>query len=293
MNIISKLAGKFQITKFDRHGITKIYPWSNNLVLDSGLNQIGIGNFLTHCYVGSGNSEPIPTQSALDSQVGSTTTILSQSTSASPVAPYYGYMLIQFRFSIGTVTGNLSEVGVGWADALFSRALILDEYNEPVTITVLSTEGLVVTYMLRNYVPEIDNTFITTIADISRTCVVRTANATLGSVSVGWGITGTKVGLPATNSIIAYDGNLSAVTQVPSGTAANSTNGTTNAYSNNSYEIGLIGQWNQATANYVGGIKSFFLPSSGMGAFQISVDPAIMKTNDRILTMSFKVQWGR
>lgn len=294
MTIISRLSGRFQIAKYTKYGITKVYPTFDNIVTDIGLNQIGIDSFLTHCYVGSGNSTPIPSQSGLDAQVGSpTTNIISQSAGASQTEPYYGYRLLQYRFAIGTVTGNLSEVGVGWADALFSRALILDEFGDPVSITVLENEGLLVTYLIRNYVPTTDTEFTVTINGEVRNCVLQASNATSGSTTTGWGITGEQVMLPASNSLIAYDGLLGTIFQSPNGIFANSTTGATAAYVNNSHEIGYTGIWNLSVANFASGIRAFFIPSSGMGAFQCSVDPPIMKTDAKYLSMSFKILWSR
>ena len=294
MNIISKLSGQYQITVYNKDGIKFKSNWFDNIVTNVGLNQIGIGSFLTHCYVGSGTSIPIASQSSLDNQVGSpTTTIISQSAGASQTDPYHGFSLILFRFPIGSVTGNLSEVGVGWASALFSRALITNELGEPITVTVLENEGLVVTYLIRNYVPEEDNTFSVLIADQTRTCTMRVSNATSGSTTIGWGISGSQIQVPSITAVIAYDGNLGTIFQQPSGTFANSTNALNSAYVNNSYERGFSVSWTQNVANFTNGIKSFFLPTNGIGAYQFSVDPPIMKISTRILTMSFKVSWAR
>ena len=295
MNIISELSGQYQITVYTKDGIKFRSKWFDNIVTDAGLNQIGIGNFLTHCYVGSGNSTPIPTQSSLDNQVGSSTTeIFSQSAGASPTPPYHGYRNVSFRFAIGSVTGNLSEVGIGWIDALFSRALIVDDFGLPTTITVLENEGLVVTYLIRNYVPIADNSFMAIIADEVRNCTMRVSNATSGSTTTGWGFEGTPVrvrtGVP---SIIAYDGDLGTIFQQPSGAFAVCTSTGNADYINNSYERGFSASWTQNVANFTNGIKSFFLPSVGLGAYQFSVDPPIMKNISRMLTMSFKIQWSR
>jgi hypothetical protein len=293
--MMNTLAGKYKLSVYSCDNALKYQTnWFDNMITDIGLNQVGISSFLTHCYIGSGTSVPSPTQVALAHQVGApTTTILSSSTTASTTSPYGGRIDISYKFPVGTATGNLSEVGVGWADALFSRSLILDNDGNPVTITILPNEFLIVSYQLVNYAPAVDGTFDAMIVDVSRQCVMRASNVLSGGVNNGWGISGNAIRNAGENSIIAYDGELGLVTQQPNGNWASANTIMDANYSNNSKEKTIIATWNGTSANFATGISAFFFSAYGLGSFQFSVTPPIQKNVDDILSMSFKVTWGR
>jgi hypothetical protein len=204
---------------------------------------------------------------------------------------------ITFRFPTGAAAGNLAEVGVGWATGLFSRALFIDITGEQTTITVLSDETLDVTYQVELHSPIDDIVFPATILGTERTCTLRAALATSGTPTFGWGISGSAVNLaPASSSltpIIAYDGLLGSRTAQPSGVASNGSIFETYPYVNNSLERNFEVIWNRDVGNFVTGIQSFLLLTNGLGAYQIQVDPPIMKTAALALALQFKVSWNR
>lgn len=287
---IARLAGQFRLTVWRADGSRRLVtPWLPNMVTDTGLNRLGTGAFLTHAYVGTGSvPPPAANDSALVGQVAVTSQILSQSAGASASAPYFGYRDLDFKFAVGTATGNLSEVGVGWDAGLFSRALIVDQNGDPSTITVLASESLGLSYRLKNWAPTADLAFTATVAGQVRNCMARAALANSGSITAGWGISGTAA---AASTLTAYNGALAGVTGVPSGTNAGVT-GTTGGYVSNNYEIGLSGLWEPSVGNLSGGISSFLVATSGIGCYQIAVDPPIAKTSQNSLLAQFKVVWG-
>lgn len=289
------LSGRYKLQVYTEDASLRYQSeWFDNIVTDIGLNRVGTGTYLTHCYIGSGTSAPSPTHVTLAQQIGNpTTTIISQSSTASASSPYCGIVDISYKFAVGTASGNISEVGVGWADALFSRSLIVDNNGAPVTITILPNEFLIVSYQLRNYAPPVDGSFNSTIVDVSRACTIRASNVSSGAVDTGWGIAGDAVRNSGADSIIAYDGDLGLVTQQPNGNWAAATTIIDAGYSNNSHEKTIIATWNGTTANFPTGISSFFFSAHGLGAFQFAVSPPIQKAADDILSMSFKIAWGR
>ena len=293
----ARLAGQYQITVHRNGLIRHQTPWFDNIVTDGGLNQIGLGSFLTHCYVGSGNAEPLASNSALAAQVGSpTTTIISQSAGVSSSAPWYGTRAITFRFAVNTVVGNLSEVGVGWASALFSRSLIVDGNGDPTTVTVLADETVDVTYLLKNYSLSTDTSFTADVAGTARNCVVRACNAASGSTTSGWGITGSAIALASGSGIypiVAYNGALGTLILSPSGTSDTNSTNTNGTYVNNSLEKAFTATWSQAYGNLAGGITAIRLATNGIGCYQMSIDPPIAKTSSDTLNLNFKVAWGR
>lgn len=290
MIIPSRFSGKYDICVFSPSGILRLQTdWFENIVTDVGLNRIGVGNFLTHCYVGSGTDAPSPTNTTLIAQVGSPSTSISGSSAgAAQTPPYYGSRSLTFTFGADTVTGNLSEVGIGWDSALFSRARIQIGGVDG-TITVLPGETLTVTYTVINYSPDEDVEFQAIIDGITRDCVMRTASATSGNTSTGWGITGGAVSIYDIN---AYDGVLGAITSTPTGSFATGSGGNA-TYLENSLEKGMTGNWGFTSANFASGITAFLLRTNGLGCYQFSVDPPIIKTSENTLAMAFKVSWSR
>lgn len=291
----ARLSGQYRITLHKQGRVRLRTPWFDNIVTNGGLNQIGNGSFLTHCYLGTGTTEPSENDGQLDSELGSTTTIVGQSAGAGSSAPYYGTREIQYRFAANTVVGNLSEVGVGWASALFSRSLIVDGNGDPTTVTVLEDETVDVTYLLKNYSPEEDYEFQ---ADIegTRDCVMRACNASSSSTTSGWGMTGSAIALASGTGIypiVAYNGALGTVVQSPSGTSDTNASTANATYVNNSLEKGFSATWLMANGNLSGGITAFRLATNGIGTYQISVDPPIAKTASNTLNVNFKVAWGR
>lgn len=295
--LIPAFKGRYFIDIYRPDGSLRYHTEFDNVVTDVGLNRIGIDRWLTHCHVGASNRAPAYTDVSLDAFVAMTTQVVSSAPSANPVEPYFGLRRITFRFPTGAAAGNLAEVGVGWAVGLFSRALFIDLLGEDTTITVLSDETLDVTYQVELYSPADDIIFPATILGTERTCTLRAALATSGSTNFGWGISGLAVDLAPVGSsltpIIAYDGSLGSRTAQPSGVAANGSIFDTYPYVNNSLERHFEAIWNRDVGNFATGIKSFLLLTNGLGAYQIQVDPPIMKTSALALAVQFKVNWNR
>lgn len=291
---LSRWQGRFRLAIYRPDGrLRQQTAWMPNLVTNGGLNRIGLGSFLSHCYVGAGNTPPTAADAALETPVGVTSTIITATPGASQAAPYYGYRSVLYSFSAGTVSGNLSEIGVGWDSALFSRALLVDGYGDPTTITVLPGELLNVQYEVRNYSPVEDATFSATIADVLRMCTLRAANANSGSTTSGWGVTGSAVTISGITSVVAYDGVLGAETVQPTGSSAACNNAAAASYSNGSLERGISATWVQGNGNFASGISSLFLPTAGLGAYQLAIDPPIAKTAIQQLSLALAVSWGR
>jgi hypothetical protein len=288
--ISAGLKGRFMLWAKSARGLRPLADWSDNLVLDAGLNRIGTGSWLTHCYVGSGSSTPTVGQTTLESQTASTATIDSQVAGANGGEPYYGYRRVLFNFAEGSAAGNLSEVGVGWSAGLFARALIVDPLGVPTTVTVLSDEVLLVLYEIQLYPPIEDLEFSAPLNGVSRTWTRRAASVISGSATSGWGVSGLQI---LVSNLVAYNGALGLITQDPSGLTAAATTTATAAYSNNSYKVGMSGFWSSSAGNLAGGLSSFVLRTNGLGAYQFNIDPPIAKTAIATLTLSFETAWSR
>lgn len=275
--------------------------WIPNLITDGGLDRLGTGVCFTHCSVGTGNTAPANTDTALSAFHASTATVSSVN-SAAAAPPYYGQLQLTFVFAQGAVVGNMAEVGVGWAAggvSLFSRALI-----DPV-ITVLALEVLTVVYQVRKYAPTADVTGSVTIGGTPRTFTLRAASVTSASLE-GWGgLTLSASGAPNGGGVslrneasrlgVVYGAaaTLGAVTGVPAGASGLDLNtGTNAAYVSSSYQKDGTLSASISQGNAVGGIGAVLVFHS-CGAYQCSLSPAIEKDDTKTFSLTFRFSWAR
>lgn len=264
----------------------------DNIITTNGANLLGSGSPLLTCAVGSGNRTPVITDTALQTLVGSTTSVQSHTTTNSGASPYFGANTTTYNFTAGTATGNLAEVGVGnTASSLFSRALILDGGGSPTTITVLSSEALFVTYQLNQYVPLTDVTGSITIAGVSYGYTLRASSAT----SVGnWAYINGDAGGIETNSPTVYNGAIGAITGTPSGTSASGSTIANSSYSANSFTLSSTVTFGISAGNLAGGITAASVQwglGGSRGSYQMGFGTAIPKDNTKVLTLSLNTSW--
>lgn len=134
--------------------------WFENIITNNGLDFLGGGggndfgaNVLVACRVGTGSTPAAETDNALVSHLAGTSTVNLTEQGANSVSPYYGWKRRTFRFALGAVVGNVSEVSVWTAltgGTMFSRALV-ESGGAPTTITILADEQLDVVYEARAY----------------------------------------------------------------------------------------------------------------------------------------------
>lgn len=268
-------------------------PTFKNLITNAGLDRMGsTSGYIGYCQVGSGSTPATVNDVSLASRVAGVSTIVSNNTGAMPSAPYYAFSTRTFQFPAGVATGNISEVGVGWAltDALFSRALIVDGAGTPTTITVLSDEILQVTYQLRYYAPTADVTGTLTLNGVSTSWISRASGVN------AWGSIGDiSEGLYSfdLNEQRAHDGAINAsVVGTPAGSRSPRSSISDDAYSAGSYTRTGSVTWDIERANFAGGIQSVFI-RKGIGSYQIGFTPPIMKTSAQTLTLKFSHSWAR
>ena len=290
-----QMRGKYKIEAVQPDGRKRpLTGWMANLITTSGKNQVAAGGYLSVCCVGSGNTTPNTSQTALTSLVGTSSTIQATSTRTQSSPPYYGTLSITYRFAAGVATGNLAEVGIGSTNtALFSRALILDSLGSPTTITVLSAEALDVTYLLETIPPTSDATGTVVINGVTYSYTIRAALVTTSQWSNA--DAGDKAGIYALGFSV-YNGAIGAVTSNPTGSAGGATSITEDSYSVNSYAQTATAFFGLNNGNVSGGITAmsivFGRQINRLGAFQIGVTPAIPKNGTNILTLSVGQSWA-
>lgn len=309
--MIHKVAGYFKIetVKVGTGEKRLLADWFPNLITNQGLDRMALEyDYMDWCQVGTGSTAPANANTGLVNRVAGTNTKQSRTNTVNSTSPYYRSSIFVYRFGAGAAAGNLSEVGVGWATSgsLFSRALILDTFGNPTTITVLSDEYLDVTYEHRFYPEESDVTgSITFTGNIGGTYNYTLRAARIGTyVGTQWLSYGDKP-VPMSNcgydtaytDILnqVFDGSIGSITGTPSGTALSISDAIVRNYSYTAgtYTITLniyipIGSGNLAG----GGIKSILFAWGNLH-YQIEFSSKIPKTNQDILSLVFTHTWAR
>jgi len=136
---------------------------SNNLILDQGIDQLDTNllcALFENCAVGTGTSTPAATQVELDNEKGRTNNYVSSlcgtTFPADGSSPYTITMKRGFDFPQGSLDsstdGDYTEIGFSHSSSagqnLFSRALIKDENDNTISVTVSSDQILRIAYEL-------------------------------------------------------------------------------------------------------------------------------------------------
>lgn len=302
IDLTSEVEGYYtlQILKVDADGkaleesARQPVPTFKNLITNGGLDRMGaFGDMCNACQVGSGGTPPAVTDSNLASFLA-TRNQTSSANTTQPTPPYYASTTFVYEFPAGVATGNISEVGVGWAavGSLFSRALILDGAGNPTTITILADEILRVSYQLRYYVPTADLTGSITLNGVATAWTSRASDVTN---SAAWSSAGYRSAAFTTGNVSeqrAHEGDIAEVTGTPAGASSSRTSAVDAAYSAGSYGRSGTVTWGVNAANFAAGIKSIYT-GHGVGAYQISFTPAIAKVSTQELSLTLRHSWVR
>lgn len=291
-----------------------IFP---NLITNSGLDFIGtcpsagvsfsISDFTAMCAVGVGNTAPAVTNTTLQSwlaavyQTSGNGCNVNTSYNVGPPAYWQGQR--SFQFTAGTATGNIAEIGIGPSSTqppvatnpLFSRALVVDGGGHPTVIPVLATEALTVTYILQVYLNLTDTSYSMSLSGTSYTGIFRrSAVTTIPAIGISIG-TATNSTTGANYFCAVYSGGIGNTSQFPSGSSSQVAASTT-AYVAGSYTAGFTAAFDINAGNFgAGGIPAILwgdVNTSG-GFYQMSVSPAIPKTNAYNMTLSCNYSWAR
>lgn len=296
LEINSKVGARFKFItrKASTNKITKETDWFHNIVLDSGLAQMSQGTWVNRCCVGTGNSEPVATQTQLDSFVASTTTVQDPATGMQiTTLPYYLFVRRAYRFGGGVAAGNISEVGLGWANnALWNRALIRDNNGNPTTITVLPDEFLDVIAEIRSYPQESISGSFNFLNKAG--AVISTHNY---SGRAFYTLPQHTYSAFKMNSIGIYSGSVGAIpTAIPTGTRLGYGVATTTEYPT---QTAIKCTKKFLLAEAIGEHKTLFVQQEGFlnasagSGYQVEFTPSIQKTNQMELTYTVSMSWGR
>lgn len=296
LEINNEVGARFRLIarKASTEEITRETGWFNNIVLDTGLAQMSVGLWIDRCCVGTGNSTPVATQTQLDAFKASTTTTQGVAESGMQVTtlPYYDWLRVTYRFGEGVAAGNISEVGMGWANAsLWNRALVKDVNGNPTTITVLADEYLDVITEIRVYPQE---TLSGSFNFLNKAGAVVSSHTYTGRAYHR--APQRDHNRMSISSIGIYSGAMgSTPTSGPTGARLDYGSPNTMVYPTpTSIKCTKV----FPIANAIGEHRTLFVESrllsagSGMG-YQVEFTPTINKTNQMELTYTVSMSWGR
>jgi hypothetical protein len=293
-----RVSGEYSAEVRHADGTVTEIPWFKNLILDSGLDDLGtMAGLRNYCHVGTGTSTPVVTQVALDAKIGTYGSYASATTTQIGAPSYAWATTLAYTFAIGAIVGNITEVGVGATISgtrLYSRARFTDGGGNPIAITVTASDQLVVYHKVTVTPPITDGTGSVVISGTTYNYTTRLLYAGLTAdrfENIGVAV----FTLDGAATVYGSNAALSAITaSAPTGTAIgnDSGGGTYSTYVPGTYYRDTTVVWSPTVANDAGGIKGFRVTSS-CGNFQIILNTPIMKTNLQQLTMVFRRSWGR
>lgn len=304
------ISGRFQIivsSDAEMKNISHDTGVFNNLITDDGLNRIGltglsgVAQICGRFVVGSGNTPPRFTDTALVAPVAYANGDVTVESNISSAELGYSEQVVRFQFGQGVAAGNLSEIGMQHTSAsgvLWSRALILDGAGNPTTITVTASDFLTCFYTIRVAIPRDDFVFpINVVVDdtpVPTTVTTRACSANRSDISTGWGLTVGTVGGGSSTAHTAYTGGLAPITATsPQGSSVGATN--TGGFTQDPYVTDSHQKYLRRTEglNFYNGTFATVRVANLLGAWQVNFDPPLTKDNTQTIEWAFGFSWAR
>lgn len=310
LNVPVRVKGQFKVETVDTrtNKVSQTVPYKNNLVLNSFYDRYNLDSsfigILARVSVGTGNSTPDPTQTKLDNWIAAS----SSKTLISNVAPanadyVFAEQENQYEFAQGDVVGNIAELGLTATTTtnadVYTRALILDENDNPTTISITSSEILRVTYKITVMIDREIKLFPA--IDIAGTPTdVRLIWNMLGQFSMAGGGTSSSLGgysVGGGNTHMGQDSSIADAfqetnTMTPSSAAAIYSGVAGGSFSRPAQNSGspdalkMDINFGTTEMNLTGGLRALGVrPSSARAhpSFHLDFDPPIPKTDQELL----------
>lgn len=294
------------VTKADGT-VKKDTGFNKNLILNSGLDFFGgsIGSsFMLGCVIGTGVSQPVPTQTKLDTPIAMEVSQGAAQKSRGFVDDGSGLWKFSdtktYRFT-GLNNVNVTELGLVSSGSLanhnlVTRALIRDSEGEATSITVQADETLDIYYRVHKVVDIRDKSFVVNLID--GVGVETPYNVTIRPTAIGsakWDVDAPFIN-PSNGISYPLTTDLVANTAYPSGGTQAREKSAFAPYVAGSYKRLLRTNYDLDTANIA--IRSIYI--MGLGAFpfqvrfgRVSDDAPLTKTNKDTLYIPIEFSWGR
>ena len=150
--IKTTVKGSFSVQVIRAGKVIVDLPRQSNLILSTAMSVIsGLGVYL---HVGTGSTAPTYSDTSLENFLTSANSpTWTDSPSVLNGSVYEKESSKIFTFALGSVVGNLSELGVALqaSTSLQTRALFKDGVGDPTTIVVTALDQLVVTYFVTKH----------------------------------------------------------------------------------------------------------------------------------------------
>ncbi len=287
-----------------------VLPWFDNLITNAGLDFLGssTSDNLLFCQIGTGNTDPALTDTALATRVSGTSDAGLGGASGVSGDNTYLYRRVSRRFPAGTIHGvNLAEVGMAQTTSgtLFSRSLLKDALGATTTITLESDEVLDVVYELRCYLTVGDTTVTQDVDGVSTTVTIRLHGVITGTqwtnfasvLGVGFWAT-----FAASNRNTAYLlENQPSQATVPGYVANGSTNivSPSRSYTNGTHSLVETINAGLTVANFGTGVGALVFSTADIGSASLNgawswgFSPKLNKTSIRTAQVIVGLTWGR
>lgn len=286
-----------------------------NLILDSGLNKLPYGGFVTGCLLGGDTNTPLTTDTEITNIQTGVVTPQTHGVGTANISNSPYWSSYYWTFHVPTSTNILDnfyirQVAVGWGvaailepeepgsmyyklvyiyEGLFSLALVKDTNGNPTTIVKYAGDTLDVTYTLQVNCPTADVVSTVIIGGLEYSYTIRPASAG------NWFANGP---LTSNNTAYAYPASsvLGTPTGVPSGSGLVRSSTVLSSYTNNTYTRDVQLEWDLNYGNAVGGIRCVYIDvgSKWQISYSAVIDAAtIPKDSDKRLTLNVRFSWGR
>jgi hypothetical protein len=274
-----------------------------NIITIQGFDQLAqFGDIMNEVAVGTGNVPESVNDTTLVAFVAGIATTTSDTFTAEATPPHFGSKTNTWRFGEGVAEGILAEAGIGRGNTningsdLWSRALIKDGAGDPTTVEVTENEWLDVTYQLRCYPGDLDDSsgsFLIQPSGDSHDFVLRNTRVTSGSI---WGAYLASI-FPVNNG--SGIGKVYEATSVLQDVTSEPTDGSEDLVGRvavGSYTPGSFTQsanWSLGLSqgNVTGGIAAMTFHTN-VSSVQMSVDPVIAKDNLTVFDFTVNWEWG-
>lgn len=286
--------------------------WFSNNITNYGLDLLGTSTYkYGYCQVGTGNNPPANTDTSLQTYLASSALTANPATTNGVSPDYSSNILLTYKFATGGVIGNISEIGIGPSassgSSLFSRELIRDASGNPTTISLGSSDTLIVYYNLKVYPPVTDSAVLVN-GTIGGSAVTRTVTTRSAQINSSAWLAGTGqyaisfASLPngGGSTAVLSTSAIAAITSAPPTSVLNSS-GSRGSYTSGSYKSTIQWIWIPSAGSgnylstwfYLGTMLNGGSNNSGAASFQFGFDTALVKTNVQTLTIQSSVTWAR
>lgn len=289
-----------------------------NLILDSGLNKLPYGGFVTGCLLGGDTNTPLATDTEITNIQTGVVTPQTHGVGAANISNSPYWSSYYWTFHVPTSTNILDnfyirQVAVGWGvaailepeepgsmyyhlvyiyEGLFSLALVKDTNGNPTTIVKYAGDTLDVTYTLQVNCPTADVVSTVIIGGLEYSYTIRPASAG------NWFANDPLASLTSNITAYAYPASsvLGTPTGVPSGSGLVRSSTVLLSYTDNTYTRDVQLEWDLNYGNAVGGIRCVYIDvgSKWQISYSAVIDAAtIPKDSDKRLTLNVRFSWGR